>query len=165
MSGWDKLDEADKRGPGSLGRYLITLTAGLVLFAGVLFGGIYLLGNAAGVVHGELGAKALNEKYEYFKDASAKLDALLAGIEVQKGKLDSTKQLYGADATKWPEDVRERYSKADTEFRGMVLNFNNTASKYNSEMSKFHTSFPNAGLLPEGAKNAPRRDFREYRYE
>lgn len=165
--GWEAHEAALERGPGSGGRKILVTTALLMLFGGVLFmvvgNTLGWFGEAAQVAREELGPRAMRDKYEFFKNSSASLDAQSANIEAQKAKLDSIKSMYGEVASKWPEDVRASYSKADTEFRGIIMNYNKTAATYNAEMSQWWSRFTNAGMLPEGASDAPRREFKEYK--
>ncbi len=84
--------------------------------------------DAADTAFAELKASELNRKYEWFKDAHARLAALDATITTRKamGKNDET--LLGTIATR-----------------------NALAAEYNAEMSKWHTAFMNAGTVPAGS--------------
>lgn len=108
--------------------------------------GLGWIGEGAGVVQDEFGAKAALEKYEWFIDraeAIKKADADIALYEQRR--LDIENQYvttYGADHTKWPTSVQVQYNQAASTARddllAIVSNRNGLAAEYNAQAEKFN---------------------------
>lgn len=118
------------------------------------------------VAHEELGPRALLQKYEWFKNTAAELDAKRADIRVLEGTLSQMISDYaGISKRDWPWDEREAYNQRSTELAGLKMSYNGLASEYNSQMAKINWRFANAGGLPEGATDPLPREFAPYRTE
>lgn len=116
----------------------------------------------ASVIRTELGPQALNQKYEWFKNTYAALDAKKASIAVFDNDMDSIKDLYGDNASNWPRDVRSDAMLSRNEVKAMRASYNRLAAEYNSEMAKWHTEFVNVGKLPAGGNGEIPRDVARY---
>lgn len=159
---WESYETAAKRGPLSIMfKVFIALTIFSVV-TGVVGYGLGWFGEAAQVAQEEFGPRRLLEKYEWFKDAAAQLDAKHASIATYEASFRETKQTYGADALKWPRDVREDLSVRSQAVAGLKASYNTLAADYNSQMAKFNWRFTNAGDLPQGATQVLPREFRAY---
>lgn len=145
--------------------YGVAIFAGLtVLWLGLLAVGVVggAVNNAATVVQKEFYPDALLRKYEWFKDASAGLDAKAADLKVYDGRFADLKAQYvGVPRGKWPRDDREQYSIWASEAAGVRASYNALAAEYNSEMSKFNWRFTNVGDVPQGGAPLP-REYRPY---
>lgn len=107
------------------------------------------------VAQTELGPKALNAKYEWFKNCIATLNAKRASIANCETSLKGISNSYaGQSRTAWSRIDLEEYNLRQTELNGMISSYNQLASQYNSEMSKWHTAFLNAGKIPAGGTNS-----------
>lgn len=141
---------------------LMLVGTGLSLLGQVLglFGGA--VNSVAVVVQKEFYPEALLRKYEWFKDASAALDKKQADITIYDRRLTDLGEAYKGTARKdWPRDDREQYSIWASEAAGIRASYNQLASEYNSEMSKFNWRFTNVGDVPQGGKPLP-REYRTY---
>jgi hypothetical protein len=119
--------------------------------------------DAANTTVKEFAPSAMLRKYAWFKDTAAALDAKKASIEVYEARFASTKTSYGADATKWPRDVRENLAQQLSEVAGIKASFNNLAAEYNADMVKFNWSvFERFGDAPKGARENLPREFKPY---
>lgn len=114
------------------------------------------------VAQQELTPSALLKKYTWFKDAAAALDARHADIGVYETRAADAATTYGADASKWPRDVRESAAQARSELAGLKASYNTLAADYNAQMAKANWRFCNAGDLPAGADVPLPRSFRAY---
>lgn len=131
---------------------------GLIVFTMILMVSIWLFAKScsvanetASVVNQELGPRALNAKYEWFKDAHASLNSRKATIEMFSGKIKRLeKQYIDVPRNAWSRSDIDSLNQWESERDGTIAAYNNLAAEYNSEMSKFHTSFLNAGMLPAG---------------
>lgn len=122
-----------------------------------------MLDDAARTAVKEFAPSAMLHKYEWFKDTAAVLDSKKADIDVYQARLDSTRTSYGADAGKWPRDVREQMAQNLAELAGIKAGFNALAAEYNAEMVKFNwATFERFGDAPKGAREALPRDFKPY---
>lgn len=103
-------------------------------------------------VFSEYKASELNRKYEWFKNAHAKLTSLQAQIEGKKGQIAGMELSYaGVPRKDWARHDSQTLSIAQQELFGITSAFNNLAAEYNAEMAKFHTAFTNAGTIPAGS--------------
>ena len=157
-----------ERLPSGWIRYFIyTLSVALMIWLGLFAFGAFTgtVGSAAKILRDEISPVELNRKYEWFKDAYAVLEskrATLDGYKADRVGLDKT---YGADASKWPRDVRTDQSLLRSEARGIAASYNNLAADYNAEMAKWHTRFINVGRLPAGGNGELPREVAQYIYE
>lgn len=120
-------------------------------------------GEAATVAREEFGPRALLEKYEWFKDASASADAKLASIKAFKARESALIDTFGPNATEYPRDIRMELAQIRTEVAGAIASYNLLAADYNAAMAKFNYRFTNVGDLPAGATEPLPREFKPYR--
>lgn len=106
----------------------------------------------------ELGPEALNQKYEWFKNVLAQLDAKDASLSAMASKMDQMREDYGdASRANWDRIDKQTMSQWAAERDGLKLSYNNLAAQYNAEMAKWHTEFLNVGKIPAGGDpNMPR---------
>lgn len=144
-----------------------SLVAVVVFVAGATAIGMVVSGirGSAAVIKQELNPQELNEKYEWFKDAYASLDAKKANIDVFDNSVTENKELYGEDANEWPMLVRADYLLNRNEVKAMKASYNRLAGSYNAEMAKWHTSFVNVGRLPQGGGGEIPREVADYTTE
>jgi len=164
---WNDYDRAATKGPLALLLKIVVLFA----IAAVLFGGMgYLFGwcgEAAQVTQEEFGPRAELKKYEWFKDASAQLDAKRANISAGVVRLKSLKDAYTRDGeplprSQWARTDLETYNQVQAEIAGMKASYNDLAAQYNADMKKFNYRFANRGELPEGATDPLPREYKPY---
>ena len=155
--------------PGKIIKWgLISLLVIAVLVLGVMliFAPIRVVQNAGQVAMEQYSPKILLEKYEWFKNASAQLDAKGANIKALQMRTKSMDDMYkGSSRKDWPRQDLDQYNLWTNEVAGVVLSYNNLAAEYNSQMSKFNWRFTNAGSLPQGATEILPREFRAYKTE
>lgn len=120
---------------------------------------------AAQVVVHEIDPAVLQQKYEWFKNAHAALDAKVATIRTYEARAGQLKILYGPNAAKWPRDVREEWSLQASEVAGVIASYNTLAADYNAQMAKWNWRFTNIGGLPQGATEPLPREYAPYREE
>lgn len=143
----------------------------LVLMAcvtGCLALGVF--GTTAGVVHEaatvareQLGPRALLQKYEWFKDASASLDKKRADVQVYDKRLTDLRAEYqGKGRGAWAREDREQVSIWQSEAAGIKASYNQLAAEYNAEMAKVNWRFANVGGLPAGASQPLPREYKPY---
>lgn len=110
------------------------------------------------------------EKYSWFKDASAQLDAKVANLNAYPVRFESMRQSYGADSSnraKWAREDREQYNIWESEFLGLKQSYNELAATYNAQMAKWNYKFTNRGDMPAGAeydKVLP-KEYKPYLYQ
>lgn len=106
--------------------------------------------DAGNAIFSELSPTQLNRKYEWFKDAHSKLASLQAQVDFKKELVAEIKaETSGRAKTRDELQLAGQYSQ---ELQGITAAYNNLAAEYNSEMSKFHTAFLNAGTMPKGSE-------------
>lgn len=155
--------EGSDRGPMAL-----VLKGSLSVLAAVVLISItgYGLGwfqEAAEVSREEFGPRALLQKYEWFKDASAQLDKKQADIGVYESRLDALEAAYdGVGRADWDRVDKQQSNLWRAELAGVIASYNGLAAEYNAEMSKFNWRFANVGDLPRGATQALPREYRPY---
>lgn len=166
MRTWNSYETAAEKGPMQISIKVIFACAFLIMIIwglGSVFG---WFGEAATVAKEEFGARAMLQKYEWFKDSSAELDKKKADIAVYKTRITALQQDYEGVARKdWPRTDREQMSIWRSEHSGVVASFNGLAAEYNAQMAKFNWSFTNAGQLPQGASETLPREFKTYTQE
>lgn len=116
----------------------------------------------ATVVSNEIDPAVLLQRYMWFKDARAALDAKLATIGVYESRRSRLEKQYGP-AVKWPRDVREEWSLQESELSGVVASYNTLAADYNAQMAKINWRFTNRGQLPAGATETFPREYAPYK--
>jgi len=137
----------------------------LSLIMGTCNTAVKMVNNANKVVYDQFKPEELLRKYEWFKDASAQLDAKLANLNDYRQRYATIKEGYGADSlnrSKWSRDDREQYNTWQSEESGVKASFNTLAAEYNAAMSKFNYRFCNVGGLPQGATIILPREYKSY---
>jgi hypothetical protein len=163
MDNWNNMDPANSKGPIGFGMKWIFIVFALACFGGVLSYSVGWFGEAGQVVREEFGPRALLKKYEWFKDASAQLDAKVANIDAAQARIKSLDDTYAGTArNQWARADLEQYNLWQNEVSGLKANFNNLAAEYNAAMAKFNYRFTNAGDLPQGATQVLPRQFKPY---
>lgn len=119
-------------------------------------------GRVATVVSNEIDPAVLLQKYMWFKDARAALDAKVATIRVYESRRARLERQYGT-ASRWPRDVREEWSLQESEVSGVVASYNTLAADYNAQMAKINWRFTNRGQLPAGATETFPREYAPYK--
>lgn len=114
------------------------------------------------VMKQELSPEALNQKYEWFKNAYAALDSKRSTIKGFEADVLSYEKDFGVDRSKWSRDTISNYNLSRSEYRGIVASYNGLAADYNAEMAKWHTNFVNAGRLPAGGNGEIPREVAVY---
>ncbi len=125
-----------------------------------------LLGAGCGVsevARKEFSARTLLDRYEWFKDAAAALDAKLASLEVYKARRKALADGYaGKTRSEWAREDREQANLWEQEVAGLKSSYNRLASEYNAAMAKENFRFTNQGRLPEGASKPLPREYKPY---
>ena len=118
---------------------------------------------ATEVTREEFGPRALLQKYEWFKDASAQLDKKRVDIRVYEARLEAMEAAYdGIERSDWDRVDKQQGNLWQAELAGVISSYNGLAAEYNAEMSKFNWRFANVGELPLGATKALPREYRPY---
>lgn len=121
--------------------------------------------SAVAVVQKETDPAVLQQKYEWFKDAASALDAKKADISVYESRFKAIGGTVGACPQGVDRVTREQCLVWVQEVSGIIASYNETASQYNSEMSKWNWRFTNVGQLPQGATEPLPREFKPYQYQ
>jgi hypothetical protein len=145
--------------------FKLKVAAGVLAAIGILFTVAqvcWVAGETVEVMQEEFGPRAMLQKYEWFKDAAATLEAKQANIAVVVASIE---QLGNVPRHQWDRADKQEWSLLTAEARGLVASFNGLASAYNAEMAKFNWQFANRGELPKGAEKPLPREFKPYQYE
>ena len=135
----------------------------LLLIISIIISSCGWIGEANTVAREEFGSRALLEKYEWFKDASAQLDKKLADVKVYQARVNNMRADYDGIARKdWDRTDKEQMSVWQSEVAGVKASYNGLAAEYNSAMAKFNWQFCNKGTLPEGATEPLPREYKTY---
>jgi len=111
----------------------------------------------------QFGIDASLEKYEWFKDVAARLDAKQASIQASESRLDAMEKQYAGTPRKdWPRADLEQSNLWRSEVAGMKASFNDLAGQYNARMAKANHNYANVGELPKGASEPLPREFKPY---
>lgn len=163
---WSDYEKEIDRGPAPTWR--VAFFAAVAIFGLMMaVGGVaYVAGwftEAAQVAQEEFGARAMLQKYEWFKSAAAQADANRASIQVYEARFAQLKAAYGgAPRSAWSRDDREQANLWQQEVAGTIASYNNLAADYNAQMAKFNYRFANVGDLPAGATVPLPREFKPY---
>lgn len=164
--GWESWKEAAEKGPEALVlkgcgfALLFLLPIGILLSCVGWF--VWWGGNAGSLLKKELGPAALLRKYEWFKDASAALDAKLADIKVYGKRFDRLKAEYtGKKRSEWSREDREQANLWESELAGIKAAYNRLAAEFNAQHAKINWAFMDQGNVPAGGKPLP-REYRAY---
>lgn len=137
----------------------------LVFFVGTCNTGAAMIQNAQKTVYEQFKPEELLRKYEWFKDASAQLDAKLANLKAYEDRFTTMRREYGADSVsrnKWSRDDKEQWNIWQSEAVGLKASYNDLSAQYNAAMVKFNYRFCNRGDLPQGQSEILPREYREY---
>lgn len=136
--------------------WVVVITICLVALSviGAVFG---WFGRAADVVSHETDPAVIQEKYTWFKKASAQLDAQNANITVSEEKIKA----HHCDTATDRVHI-EQCGVWEQETQGMIGGFNLLAGQYNAEMANWAWRFANVGQLPAGATNPLPREYKPY---
>ncbi len=160
---WDSYDRAADRGPVALWLKVLGGVAICAIPTIFIAHACSAADEAAGVAQQEFGAKASLQKYEWFKNAAAQLDAKQATLKVYENRFQDLKDQYGEKTRgEWARDDREQWSIWRSEAAGIAASYNTLAGEYNAQMAKFNWRFASAGQLPSGATNPLPREFKPY---
>lgn len=167
MNNWNSYDPANSSGPFSYMLKVILLIAALSAVVGGIGYVFGWFGEAAQVVQEEFSPRAMLKKYEWFKDASAQLDAKAKNIQAMEARVKALEASYTEDGkvlpkTKWARSDAEQYNVWLNEVAGLKANFNDLAAEYNSAMAKINFAFANVGSLPKGAEKPLPREYKPY---
>jgi hypothetical protein len=163
LDNWNNLDPERSRGPVRYGVRLIVLFFTLFCFGGVLSYTAGWFSDAGKVVKEEFSPSTLLKKYEWFKDASAQLDAKVANIDAAQKRLNVLEEQYeGVSRGQWTRADVEQFNLWQTEVAGLKANYNSLAAQYNAAMVKFNYRFTNVGDLPAGASEPLPRQYKPY---
>ena len=147
------------------------LVTGMLIIIMVIIAVVGILGSILGwfsdyvgdVVEEEFSASELLQKYEWFKDTAATLDAKRANIQIYATRMDSIIESYGdTPRSDWDRTDKEQFNLWIQEQAGVVASYNQLAAEYNAQMSKFNWRFTNIGDLPKGATEVVPREFQSY---
>ncbi|MDE0207110.1 MAG: hypothetical protein OXP66_13925 [Candidatus Tectomicrobia bacterium] len=134
-----------------------------VVLLGVTGYGLGWFQEAAEVTREEFGPRAVLQKYEWFKDASAQLDKKRVDIRVYEARLEALQAAYdGVERNDWDRVDKQQGNLWLAELTGVISSYNSLAAEYNAEMSKFNWRFANVGELPRGASQPLPREYRPY---
>jgi len=112
-----------------------SLFLGLILF----FYFLSLFIETTKVAKEEFGPRAALVKYEWFKDASAQLDAKLQNLISYKKRITNMEESYSEiTRNNWNRTDSDTYNQWLTEYSGISANYNNLAAEYNSNSNKFN---------------------------
>ena len=154
MSDWNSASSRIEKGPWSAFWLIVGIGVPMLLILWLIGNVAGWFGQAAQVAQEQFGPRAMLQKYEWFKDASAQLDKKRADIKVYEQRL---KEPVTGDRLD-----REQRNLWLTEVAGIKASYNGLAAEYNSQMAKFNWSFANAGQLPKGATDPLPREYKPY---
>jgi two-component SAPR family response regulator len=144
-------------------RNKFTLLLATILLCAVALTSCRYANDASDTLYKETKASTLLNKYEYFKDVAAALDAKVASIDLLEGKVNQMKKDYeGQPRSKWAREDREQNNLNQGELVGLKLSYNTLCAEYNAQMAKLNWAFCNVGTLPEGATKPLPREFKPY---
>jgi hypothetical protein len=142
--------------------FMIILAFVLLWIVGAALG---WFGRAADVVQQEVDPAVLLQRYQWFKDAAAQLDAQHANISVYENRFKSIGGSVGTCPPNLNRTAQEQCFVWVQEVSGIIASYNDLAAQYNSQMSKINWRFTNVGQLPKGASEPLPREFRQYQYQ
>lgn len=156
-------DQGAARGSTAVVLKVFLGVLGVIVLLGLTGYGLGWFQEAAEVSREEFGPRAVLQKYEWFKDASAQLDKKQADIGVYESRLDALEAAYdGVGRAEWDRVDKQQSNLWRAELAGVIASYNGLAAEYNAEMSKFNWRFANVGDLPRGATQALPREYRPY---
>jgi hypothetical protein len=149
MASLEQHAESFENNPVGYFKKVILWVIGLSIVLGVIGYGLGWFSEAGDVAQKEFGAKAALKKYEWFKDASAKLEQKKNDIAIYEKKVENLNEQYkGSKRKDWDRTDKETLNQWETELAGVKLSYNSLAAEYNSQSSKFNWA-PFKGDIPE----------------
>lgn len=124
-----------------------------------------MVANGQQTVYEQFSPSVLLAKYEWFKDASAQLDAKVANMGDYTQRFKDLRDAYGSDSlhrSKWSRADMEQWNLWSSELAGVKASYNDLAGQYNAAMVKFNYRFCNVGNLPQGATIALPKEYKPY---
>lgn len=141
----------------------------LIVIIAIIFGTCNttakMITNGQQTIYNQFSPSELLRKYEWFKDASAQLDAKIATVNMYSSRFESVKANYGRDSANrkvWDRDDKEQWNIWQSELTGIKASYNDLAGQYNAAMVKFNYRFCNKGDLPQGAAEPLPREYKPY---
>lgn len=109
-----------------------------------------ITGEAGDVLMEESGPRAMLRKYEWFKDASARLEEKRADLVLYDARIQSLRipDMDRHDKAALRQAISERL--------GVAASYNSLAAEYNANMAKVNFRFCNVGDVPAGSEALPR---------
>lgn len=159
---WNNYGKQIEKGPSRLFKVAILailFLTGLGIVIGVINRGCSAANEAAEVAQKEFGAEAILTKYEWFKSASAQLDAKRATLKIYKASVEK------AEKNAKDRIDKERLAIRESEYLGVKASYNLLAAEYNTKMAEVNWRFANRGDLPAGVTEILPREFRTYEEE
>tara|TARA_R100001244_G_scaffold25113_4_gene25698 strand:- start:131018 stop:131527 length:510 start_codon:yes stop_codon:yes gene_type:complete len=142
---------------GACGILMLFLLFGV---GGILSYGFGMVSEAGSVLQEEAGPRALLKKYEWFKDAAARLSALDADLKAYDARIEDFDGMKRSDMDRTD---KTELSQLKAERIGLVATYNGLSAEYNSAMSKVNYRFCNVGDLPAGAEQVLPRGYPVYK--
>ncbi len=135
------------------------------ILAIILVGGAALgvFSEGLSVAQEELGPRAINQKYEWFKRTASQIRANSQNVDVLVARNEFYVSNLPEDRAQWYRTDRETMAQYQSESSGAVLMYNRLVGEYNAEMSLWHTRFTNFGRMPAGWEDITPDKFPEYR--
>lgn len=121
----------------------------------------HMVNDAANTVEQQFSPSVLLQKYEWFKDASAALDAKQSDLGVYEARFKTIEKRY-ANGNPWSRSDTEQYNIWQSEYLGLKASYNDLAGQYNAAMAKFNYAFCNAGQMPQGCTIPLPREYKPY---
>jgi hypothetical protein len=140
---------------------LIVIGISVLFFVATVLG---WFGRAADVVQQQIDPAVLLQKYSWFKDAAAQLDARHADIDVYQNRFKAIGGTLGTCPQGADRVTREQCLVWVQEVSGIIASYNDLAAEYNAQMAKWNYRFTNIGDMPKGADTALPREYRAYNY-
>src|SRR5690348_10560135 len=121
-----------------------SIAIGILVFSSTIAIGSCLnwCSESSEVAREELGPKALNQKYEWFKDTAEQIKSQKSSIQLLKSRNEQFVFDMGP-RNKWNRSDSDTYAQFQTELTGAMANCNRLIGEYNAEMKKWHTKFIN----------------------
>jgi len=160
---WEDYEQAAEHGPMRIALKVLFALVVFGVIAGAIFRACSVASETANVAQEQFGPREVLRKYEWFKNASAQLEAKQADIKVYDARLGSLKAANGdTPRSKWARDDLEQWSIWQSEAAGIRASYNSLAAEYNAQMAKFNWRFAERGQLPQGASDPLPREFKPY---
>ena len=125
-----------------------------------------MVNNGLQTIQQQYSPSALLAKYESFKDEYSQCESLLADANQSITQANTLSVMYsGVPRNQWSQQDSSQWAVYQNAAQGALAQYNNLASDYNANMSKFNYAFCNVGTLPAGATEPLPRQALPYQYE